>query len=195
VLEHLGAEVDIGTAPLTRRMARVLMGALTEQGEQQRSADPVRLFVQILSEALASGRAHVLSISSITAPACHPELLGFRKRVIVSGGIETETWEARGEHVGWTDGEYLYLNPPVAYAAVSRLLAEQGVEMPKKPATLWGELLAAGWIALTDRERGRRRTTFKKKIGGMLKSTLVFRLTEIIEARDEPDADDVPLAA
>ena len=137
----------------------------------------------------------MLSISSITAPACHPELLGFRKRVIVSGGIETETWEARGEHVGWTDGEYLYLNPPVAYAAVSRLLAEQGVEMPKKPATLWGELLAAGWIALTDRERGRRRTTFKKKIGGMLKSTLVFRLTEIIEAHDEPDADDVPLAA
>ena len=60
--------------------------------------------------------------------------------------------------------------------------------MPKKPATLWGELYAAGWIALADRERGQRRTTFKKKIGGMLKSTLVLRLAEVIEARDEPDA-------
>ena len=78
------------------------------------------------------------------------QLLGFRKRAIVSAGLESETWEARGEHVGWADDEYLYLNPPVAYAAVSRLLAEQGIELPKKPATLWGELYAAGWIALTD---------------------------------------------
>ena len=31
VLEHLGEEADIGTAPLTRRMARVLMGSLEEQ--------------------------------------------------------------------------------------------------------------------------------------------------------------------
>ena len=31
VLEHLGEEADIGTAPLTRRMARVLMGSLDEQ--------------------------------------------------------------------------------------------------------------------------------------------------------------------
>ena len=77
---------------------------------------------------------------------------------------------ARGEHIGWVDGEYLYLNPPVAYAAVSRLLAEQGIELPKKPATLWGELLAAGWIALADRERERQRTTFKKRIGGMAKA-------------------------
>jgi hypothetical protein len=195
VLEHLGEEANIGAASLTRRMAKVLMGSLEEQARQQRGADPVRLFIETLGEALASGRAHVLSVSSLRAPARHPELLGFSKRMIISGGIETETWDARGEHVGWTDGEYLYLNPPVAYAAVSRLLAEQGTEMPKKPMTLWGELLAAGWVALTDREQGRRRTTFKKKIGGMLKTTLVLRRTEVIEARDQPDRSDVPLAA
>jgi hypothetical protein len=136
LLEHLGGEATIGTASLTRRMAWVLMGSLDEQVQQQRGADPVRLFIETLGEALASGRAHELSVTELRAPVCHPELLGFRRRAIVSGGIETETWKARGEHVGWRDGEYLYLSPPVAYAAVSRLLAQQGTEMPKKPATL-----------------------------------------------------------
>jgi hypothetical protein len=112
LLEHLGDAADIGAAPLTRRMARALACSLEDQAEQQRGADPVRLFVEILGEALAGGRAHVLSLSTLTAPACHPELLGFRKRAIVSSGIEIDTWEARGEHIGWTDGEYLYLNPP-----------------------------------------------------------------------------------
>jgi hypothetical protein len=93
------------------------------------------------------------------------------------------------------EGEHLYLNPPVAYAAVGRLLAEQGLEMPKRPATLWGELLAAGWVAVTDRERGRRRATFKRRIGSVLKNTLVLRLAEVVEARAEPDRDDVPWAA
>jgi hypothetical protein len=54
----------------------------------------------------------------------------------------------------------------VAYAAVSRVLAEQGTETPKRPATLWGELYAAGRVALADREQGQRRATFKKRIGG-----------------------------
>jgi hypothetical protein len=36
----------------------------------------------------------------------------------------------------------------VAHAAVSRVLAEQGTETPKRPATLWGELYSAGWVVL-----------------------------------------------
>ncbi len=122
-------------------------------------------------------------------------LLGWRRVEVISGGVQHQEWRAYGEHIGWVGGEYLYLNPPVAYAAVGRLLTEQGLEMPKRPATLWGELLAAGWIAVTDRERGRRRATFKKRIGGALKNTLVLRLAEVIEARGEPDREDVPWAA
>ena len=187
VLAHLGAEAAVGAATLTRRMASVLTGSLDEQARQQAGADPVRLFVETLGEALAGGRAHVQDVGTLTTPARHPELLGFRKRAVVSAGLESETWEARGEHVGWADDEYLYLNPPVAYAAVSRLLAEQGIELPKKPATLWGELYAAGWIALTDRDPERRRNTLKKKISGIAKSTLVLRLPDVVEAREQPN--------
>jgi hypothetical protein len=61
--------------------------------------------------------------------------------------------------------------------------------------TLWGELLAAGWIALVDREREHQRATYKKRIGGTAKATLVLRLADVIEARGEPDRDDVPFAA
>ncbi len=195
VLEHLGEEAEIGTASLTRRMARVLMASLEEQVQQQHGADPVLLFVETLGEALASGRAHVRGLEGQDAPAQYKALLGWRRVEVVSGGIQHSEWRAHGEHIGWVEGEYLYLNPPVAYATVSRLLAEQGTEMPKKPATLWGEMLAAGWIALTDRERKRRRATYKKRIGGMAKDTLVLRLAEIIEARGEPERDDVPFAA
>ena len=152
VLEHLGEEADIGTAPLTRRMARVLMGSLEEQVQQQRGADPVRLFVETLGEALASGRAHVLDVEHAQGAGQHTALLGCRQEEGHLRRYRAPRMEARGEHIGWADGEYLYLNPPVAYAAVSRLLAEQGIELPKKPATLWGELYAAGWIALADRE-------------------------------------------
>ncbi len=195
VLKHLGEEAEIGTSPLTRRMARVLMAALDEQALQQRAADPVRLFIETVREALASGRAHVRDVEDQDAPSRHTALLGWRRVEVVSGGLQHREWRAYGEHIGWVAGEYLYLNPPVAYAAVSRLLAEQGTEMPKKPATLWGELLAAGWIALVDRERERQRATYKKRIGGTAKATLVLRLADVIEAQDEPDRDDVPFAA
>ena len=128
----------------------------------------MRLFVETLGEALASGRAHVRGRRGAgRAGAAHgtPRLAAGRRssRAVSS----TATWRAHGEHIGWVEGEYLYLNPPVAYAAVSRLLAEQGSELPKKPATLWGEMLAAGWIALTDREPERRRSTYKKTIDGI----------------------------
>ena len=46
VLDHLGGEVDVGASGLTRRVAGVLAAALDEQAEQQRGADPVRLFVE-----------------------------------------------------------------------------------------------------------------------------------------------------
>jgi hypothetical protein len=155
----------------------------------------VRLFVETLGEGLASGRAHVREIEGQDVPVRHAALLGWRRVEVVSGGLQHREWRAFGEHIGWVEGEHLYLNPPVAYAAVSRLLAEQGSELPKRPATLWGEMLAAGWIALTDRAPDRRRTTYKKKIGGIAKSTLVLRLAEIVEAREEPDSDDVVLTA
>jgi hypothetical protein len=68
-------EADIGAAPLTRRVARVLAGSLEEQAEQQRGADPVRLFVETLGEALASGRAHVREIDGQDVPARYAGLL------------------------------------------------------------------------------------------------------------------------
>jgi hypothetical protein len=40
LLDHLGEEGEIGSASLTRRVARVLTGSLGEQTEQQRRADP-----------------------------------------------------------------------------------------------------------------------------------------------------------
>jgi hypothetical protein len=195
ILDHLGQEAEIGTAPLTRRMARALTGSLGEQAEQQRGADPVRLFVDTLGEALASGRAHVREVEGLGAPARHAALLGWRRVEGMSRGPQHRGWRAHGEHVGWSDGQYAYLNPPAAYAAVGRLLAAQGFELPKRPATLWGEMLAAGLIPLTDQEAGHHRATYKKKIGGVSKNTLVLRLAKVIDARGEPDCNDVPFPA
>jgi hypothetical protein len=195
VLEHLGEEADIGTAPLTRRMARVLVGLLEEQVQQQHGADPVLLFVETLGEALASGRAHVRGLEGQDAPAQYKALLGWRQVDAVSGGVQHSEWRAHGEHIGWVEGQYLYLNPPVAYATVSRLLAEQGSELSKRPATLWGEMLAAGWIAKTDRDPKRRRSTYKKTIKGIGKNTLVLRLAEVIGAREERERHEVRLVA
>ena len=90
VLEHLGEEADIGDGAADPAHGTGADGlARASRSEQQRGADPVRLFVETLGEALASGRAHVLDVSTHDAPARHPELLGFRKRAIVSGGLET----------------------------------------------------------------------------------------------------------
>jgi hypothetical protein len=155
----------------------------------------VRLFVEVLGEALASGRAHVREVEGQGVPARHAALLGWRQAEVVSGGLQHREWRAHGEHVGWVEDEHLYLNPPVAYAAVARLLAEQGAEMPKRPATLWGELLAGGWVAMSDRERGRRRPTFKKRVGGAPRNTLVLQVVDVVESRDEPDRADLPVAA
>ena len=68
ILDHLGEEVGVGASGLTRRMARVLVGTMGEQAEQQRGADPVRLFVEALGEALASGRAHVREVEGQGVP-------------------------------------------------------------------------------------------------------------------------------
>jgi hypothetical protein len=189
VLAHLGEEGDLGEGPVARRMGRILADLVAEQIGQQQQADPARLFVTILGEALAAGRAYVVDARTLAAPALSPASLGWRKETVIQGGIAGELWRHAGEHVGWVDPihGHLLLNPPAAYAAVDRLLAEQGTGLAKKPRTLWSELHAAGWLKQVTVAAGKvRKHTYKRKIDGRAREVLVLGLEEVLTGA-QPD--------
>lgn len=183
VLAHLGEEGDFGEGTVARRMGRILADLVAEQIGQQQQADPARLFVSTLGEALAAGRAYAVDVHTLEAPAVNAASLGWRKETVIQGGITSDPWRHAGEHIGWVDlaSSHLLLNPPVAYAVVNRLLGEQGTELTKKPRTLWGELHAAGWVKLVTVEAGRiRKHTHKRKIDGHAREVLAFGLADVL---------------
>jgi hypothetical protein len=123
---------------LTHEEADTIMsdvrGALAElvartQG-QVADQEPAARFVTRLAAVLSTGRAHLLALEGGT-PA-NPQRWGWRGRTI---GDDVVMEPLTREHIGWIEGEDVYLDPDASYAAVQQLAREGGVAFGLGPQT------------------------------------------------------------
>jgi hypothetical protein len=116
-----GAVTQLEQGELERRVRAALLGGAAVQARHQQEVNPVQRYVSGLSGALAAGAVHVSTFYDKAPDA--PGAWGWRPRpglsTIDGEGNPEPVWEARGERVGWLDGDSLYLLPELAYKAAA----------------------------------------------------------------------------
>lgn len=139
------SEADAFWADCWQTLGEVAQG----QSASQSADDPARRFIQLLGAAIVSGKVHVAGMNGAEPP--NPSGWGWRD-VTHSLAVQA-TWRPSGDRVGWLDGDDLYLQPDVAYAAVQRLARELGESIPLASQTLRKRLHEAGMLTTVDGTR------------------------------------------
>jgi hypothetical protein len=136
---EVGAVTSDERAALARRAWLGLLEAGARQGEEIAAHDPVRRFLELLSAAVATGRAHVAGATAGEAPE----------------GAACWGWGPipAGQCIGWVKGDDLFLCPESAYAVAQRLGEEQGERLPVSKGQLHKRLDEAG--LLVSKEKGK----------------------------------------
>lgn len=151
------------------------------QVRHQAGADPPRRFVELLSAAIASGRAH------LAAPdGAQPEpegAWGWRR----NGRGE---WEPKGERVGWVDEGQVYLQSDAAYAVVERLGQEVGDALGLSPHTLRRRLKERGLLATTDPKR--QSLSVRRVLEGRRREVLHIHAASLSSAH-QPEQGELPV--
>ena len=157
-----------------------LLTVVKQQKEEQQSENPVEVFCSGIREQLASGRGHLRELGG-GRPA-DAVSYGWRHREwVADDGSPREVWEAHGAHIGWIEGDILYLLPTVALGEVNRLLSNNGRSIAKSAQALWKEVEEAGLLA----KRGEETITIGKKIGGRNQRVLCLKAAEVLDAVTE----------
>jgi hypothetical protein len=148
---------------LWSRTWAALVEASRLQAQHQTSGEPAQRFLALLRSVIASGRAHLTAPDGTRPPGDEP--WGWR----VHGGSS----EAKGERIGWVDGEYVYLDPDASYAAVQRLGDEVGDRLSVTPQTLRKRLKEQGLLVSSDGPR--RMLTIRRTLDGTRREVLHLR--------------------
>lgn len=128
-----------------------------EQDRYRRDADPVSVFLDSLGALIASGGAHMAALNG-SCPAQNPVRWGWEQ--YISGG--DVAMRPRGELVGWTDGEYVHLEPDAAYRAARRFAETSGGQLNVARRVLNGHLHDRGLLSTWDPGRH----TARHELGG-----------------------------
>jgi len=125
---------------LWRRGWKAIGEAAANQSQHQAGQEPTRRFTELLTAAIVGGRAHVADLEGEYPE--QPEAWGWH--------FSGEEWRPQGERVGWVDGEHLYLEPEVAFAAVQRQGRDAGDALSVTGRTLNKRLHERGLLVSTD---------------------------------------------
>jgi hypothetical protein len=167
---------------LEQRGWMALVEAAAAHTSHVQSAEPAQLFVRLLVDALASGRAHVAGPDG--AEPENPSAWGWRCVTIGTGYSEREEWQAQGRRVGWLEGPDLYLLPNAAFAEAQALAAQQGEALPVSARTLWRRLRERGLLASWDEVR--QRYTVRRRLQGHDRREVLHLRQDALSTPDPP---------
>lgn len=145
---------------------QAILTAAAEQGEYHRQEDPAEQFMQLIGAALASGRAHLGTLTGLKPT--DPARWGWRQEV--PGG----EWRGLGERIGWVDGEGIYLQGDAAYACVQQFARDQGYAIGISLPTLRRRLRDAGCLVV-ECEGGKSRLERRVTVEGVRRRVLHLR--------------------
>jgi hypothetical protein len=160
---EVGAISEAQREELLERVWLALKETTVDQEEEQRSADPVERFLDLLRSALLSGKAHVADRNGK-----QPEKAaqwGWRSDELMA-------WHALGPRVGWIDGEELYIEPNAAYAAAQAMGEATGDRLELPPVTLHKRLHERGGLLTVEQRGGKTYHKIRKTLDGAQKLVL-----------------------
>jgi hypothetical protein len=149
------------------------------QGRLQEAADPVRHFVDLIASALVSGRAHVTSRTGEEPQ--HSRAWGWQP----NGGVPTP----RGAHIGWVDGDDLYLDPKSAYTIAITSARDENDPIGISDRVLWRRLHESHLLKTTDVARRETRTV-RRTLGGRKDRSVLHLAANLFGSLTEPDEPD-----
>ncbi|HEY8598325.1 MAG TPA: DUF3854 domain-containing protein, partial [Thermomicrobiales bacterium] len=166
-----GAIDGAKAASAWRRGWLALGQAADAQARHQTASEPTARFLELLTSALGSGKAHVAAANG-GAPD-EPKTWGWRSSVIGTGEFTRQEWRPQGARIGWVEGDDLYLDRDAALAEVQRLGQTTGDGLAITGQVLAKRLHERGLLASID--QGRETLTVRRKLEG--KQRRVLHLT------------------
>jgi hypothetical protein len=170
---------------LWERCWQALTDAAAAQATHQRASEPARRFLELLTAALANGKAHVASHTG--AFPADAEAWGWRMESAEHG------WQSKGARVGWLNESDLYLEPDAAFASAQELAKSQGDSLPVTPQTLRKRLKEHGYLASVD--TARETLTIRRNLEGKQRDVLHLHKNIFLNGLpsykkpDKPDSD------
>ena len=172
---------------------QALEEAAAAQGGHQGAYEPTARFRELLSAAIASGRAHVAGSDGGTPnPKDHaPGAWGWHGEVKANAteGAYTE-WRHQGERVGWLHEGDLYLEPEAAFTAAHKQGRDSGEPLTITSQTLRKRLDEHGLLVSKDKNRGV--LTVRRTLAGVRRDVLHTREDFLFSPDHEPDRPDHP---
>jgi hypothetical protein len=161
--------------PLWRRVCAALLRLEGAQAEHEADAEPSARFLQLLSGALASGRAHLEAPEGGSPPDA--AAWGWRSR-------DGDDWAPApgSERIGWADDECVYLNPTASYRAAQRAGDDAGEALAASERTLWKRMRERELLVCSD-EKGR--STVRRTLGDRRNRRVLHLATQTLLAPDD----------
>ena len=126
-----------------------------DQAAHQAASDPTDIFLQLVSNALSSGEAHLSGLDGGAPPDDVADAVGWRRG-------DNEAWRPHGERIGWIDGGVLYLLPAASHRA-AQSMSSSSEKLVIGTRTLGKRLAEKGLLTNQDAVRGKH--TIRKVIG------------------------------
>ena len=149
-------------AKLWERCLRALRDSAGDQADQIGEAEPADRFLRLLAAAVAAGYAHVADENG-DAPE-NESCWGWRAEEHGTGDNVVTHLRPKGNCIGWTVGDALYLEPEASYAAVQRFARDQGDGFAVSARTLRKRLDEKGHLVA--KEGSRQKLTVRKTLQG-----------------------------
>jgi hypothetical protein len=159
-----------------------------DQVRHQGASEPTRRFLDLLSAALAAGRAHVADRAGVEPP--QPSGWGWRPTTSGAGDAMRDDWRPMGQRVGWIDGADLYLEADAAYAAVQQLARDGGDGIAVTVHVLKRRLRERGLLESVDAPRGT--LTVRRMLEGRPREVLHLRASVLAATTDDAPLSEPP---
>jgi len=174
--------IDEGQAEeLRQRCWKALREAGADQAQLQADAEPTSKFLELLSAAITSGRAHVADEKGNEPP--NPQAWGWRKNTHVD-------LSPGGRLVGWIDGDDLYLDAESAYAAAQGMGREGANSISISSLELRKRLAEKGLLKSFEKARGYR---IRKSLQGKRRTVLHISAAPLLEPGHPDQSDHGPV--
>jgi hypothetical protein len=155
-------------AGLVLRCSEAMAELAAIQAPYQLASDPARQFLALLHSALASGHAHIADREGCVPET--PSLWGWTRK------FPDRKWIGCGTHVGWIDGNDLYLDSSASYQAATRAAQLDPLELSEQ--TLRRRLHDCGLLVTID--SGRQTLLVRRTLDGCSRHVLHLRAADLM---------------